>query len=248
MADISTTEEEKEALRKEMGDDSVATSDDAATASTPAAAAAASTPDTPAQAKAEEIKSEATSAAAAKSGSSSPSAAAGATAGAGAKPHPADASLSTHTSSSGANTPATAKSQKGDKLSEEQKAQLNKMTDERAKEREERISTLAKKLVDRCRAFENAAKPGDATDIETQNFERRLREEAEDMKAQSFGVELLQLIGAVYMSKASTYLKLHKGVSGVWRDNEVSCLTPCTPSHTGTFSNFAGIPGFFSRL
>lgn len=202
MADISTTEEEKEELRKEMNDPTVATSEPPKDDASPASTAEA---DTPAEAKAAEIKASASESAKPSSQPSSASA----------KPHPADGLKSDSTVGAhepGATTPpTTGKSQKGDKLTEEQRAQLNKMSDERVKEREERISTLAKKLVDRCRAFENASKPGDADDIETRNFEKRLREEAEDMKAQSFGVELLHLIGAVYMSKASTYLKLHKG-------------------------------------
>lgn len=49
------------------------------------------------------------------------------------------------------------------KLSAEQRAQLAALDEERRKEREERIKTLAKKLVDRCRPFETATRPGETT-------------------------------------------------------------------------------------
>lgn len=194
MADISTTEEEKEQLRKEMGDTTVATAD-----GQPAPSDAADAAQTTAAAEAEDLKKEKPAASSTvASWEEKPKD----------KPHPADASPV----ASGSTTPTTAKSQKEGKLTAEQREQLSKMGDERAKEREERIRTLARKLVDRCRTFEQATKPGDADDSETKNFQKRISEETEDMKTQSFGIELLQLIGAVYMSKASTYLKLHKGL------------------------------------
>ncbi|KAH9452053.1 hypothetical protein Pst134EA_025989 [Puccinia striiformis f. sp. tritici] len=51
--------------------------------------------------------------------------------------------------------------------------------------------------------------------------------EAEDLKLESFGVELLRLIGTVYFTKASTYIKLHRSKS--------------------PFANFLGPPGFYEN-
>lgn len=219
MADISTTEEEKEQLRQEMGDASVATN-------TPSGDGQ--------QAKADEAQAKQTAAAAEENDKSDAKAAAGGD-GAGAALAGENAPASSAATgkegpkndatvaSADGSAPASAKphdhksDKEKDKLTAEQKAQMEKMSDERLKEREERIQTLARKLVDRCRAFEQARNPGDKDDPETLAFQKRIQEEAEDMKAQSFGIELLQLIGAVYMSKASTYLRLHKG--------EASCFT-----------------------
>jgi len=57
--------------------------------------------------------------------------------------------------------------------------------------------------------------------VETIAFEQKMKREADDLKLESFGVELLHTIGNVYMMKASTFMKSRK---------------------------FLGIPGFFSRL
>lgn len=86
---------------------------------------------------------------------------------------------------------------------------------------QERIETLTKKLVERLRPFVEAVKPGDKDDAETKAFEAKMKKEAEDLKLESFGIELLHTIGNVYIMKATSFLKSKK---------------------------FLGIPGFFSRL
>ena len=53
------------------------------------------------------------------------------------------------------------KEKEKNRLTAEQKAQLAALDEQRHKEREERVRDLAKKLVDRCRPFETATKPGD---------------------------------------------------------------------------------------
>ncbi|EJF59058.1 DnaJ-domain-containing protein [Dichomitus squalens] len=110
---------------------------------------------------------------------------------------------------------------KRSKLTPEQRKKLQELDEERKKAMEERIETLAKKLVDRLRPFVDAKRPGDKDDPETQAFEARMRREADDLKLESFGVELLHTIGNIYMTKATSFLKSRK---------------------------FLGIPGFFSRL
>ncbi|THH00591.1 hypothetical protein EW026_g1969 [Hermanssonia centrifuga] len=113
------------------------------------------------------------------------------------------------------------KEKKRSKLTPEQKKKLQELEDERRKNMEERVTMLTKKLIERLRPFVEAKHPGDKDDPETKSFEARIRREADDLKLESFGVELLQTIGNVYMMKATTFLKSKK---------------------------FLGIPGFFSRL
>ncbi|OSD04759.1 DnaJ-domain-containing protein [Trametes coccinea BRFM310] len=110
---------------------------------------------------------------------------------------------------------------KRSKLTPEQKKKLQELEEERRKAMEERIETLAKKLVERLRPFVEAKRPGDKDDPETIAFEQKMRREADDLKLESFGVELLHTIGNIYMMKATSFLKSRK---------------------------FLGIPGFFSRL
>jgi len=113
------------------------------------------------------------------------------------------------------------KKDKKGKLTPEQKQKLQELEVERRKNMEERVEALHKKLIDRLRPFVEAKDPGAPNDPETKSFEERMRREADDLKLESFGVELLHTIGNIYIMKATTFLKSKK---------------------------FLGIPGFFSRL
>lgn len=53
-----------------------------------------------------------------------------------------------------------------------------------------RIKALQDKLVQRIRPFVEAKNPGDVNDTETKVFEQRIKTEAEDMKLESFGIEV----------------------------------------------------------
>ncbi|GLB43403.1 putative X-domain of DnaJ-containing [Lyophyllum shimeji] len=103
----------------------------------------------------------------------------------------------------------------------EQKEKLREQERERRKVMEARVAMLTQKMIERLRPFVEAKNPGAKDDPETQAFEKKMQREAEDLKLESFGVELLHTIGNVYMMKASSFMKSRK---------------------------FLGIPGFFSRL
>ncbi|KAG8748340.1 hypothetical protein FRC10_005887 [Ceratobasidium sp. 414] len=107
------------------------------------------------------------------------------------------------------------------KLSPEQKKKLEELDAQRRKVMEERIKMLTEKLRDRVRPFITAKKPGDKDDPEVKAWLAKIKTEAEDLKLESFGVELLHTIGNVYLMKANSALKSRK---------------------------FLGIPGFVSRL
>jgi hypothetical protein len=76
------------------------------------------------------------------------------------------------------------------KLTPEQRKKLEEMEAQRKKAMEERIETLTKQLIERLRPFVDAKHPGERDDPETQVFEGRMKKEAEDMKLESFGVEV----------------------------------------------------------
>ncbi|TFK75008.1 DnaJ-domain-containing protein [Pluteus cervinus] len=124
-------------------------------------------------------------------------------------------------------TPAEKKEQereaarKRQKIAAENKEKLREHEIERKKVMEKRVQTLAQKMVERLRPFVEAKNPGDKEDPETIAFEEKMKKEADDLKLESFGVELLHTIGNIYMMKATSYMKSKK---------------------------FLGIPGFFSRL
>jgi len=86
---------------------------------------------------------------------------------------------------------------------------------------EKRVAALTIKMIERLRPFVEAKDPGGADDSESMAFEEKMKREVEDLKLESFGVELLHTIGSVYIMKASSFMKSRK---------------------------FLGIPGFFSRI
>lgn len=79
-----------------------------------------------------------------------------------------------------------------------------------------RVDRLKEKLIHRIRPFVEAKNPGDINDAETKAFEARIRTEAEDLKLESFGIELLHTIAGVYITKAGNYVKSRKLFGGGW--------------------------------
>ncbi|KAL4930387.1 DnaJ domain protein [Aspergillus undulatus] len=102
-------------------------------------------------------------------------------------------------------------------LTREQAEKLQAFELERQKAREERVDMLATKLIDKISVWTETDKGPDVTKA----FEEKIRLEVENLKIQSFGIEILHAIGATYVSKATSFLKSQK---------------------------FLGISGFFSRL
>jgi len=109
------------------------------------------------------------------------------------------------------------KKQKKGGLSAEQREKLAAYERERQKKREERVDTLSKKLLDRLSVWTETDKGPEVTKA----FQEKIRLETENLKMESFGLEILHAVGYTYMSKASSFLKSQK---------------------------FLGISGFFSRL
>ena len=102
-------------------------------------------------------------------------------------------------------------------LSKAQREELLAYEKERARVRQERVDTLAKKLVDRISIWTETDKGPDVT----RAFQEKTRLEVENLKMESFGLDILHAIGQTYMQKATALLKSQK---------------------------FLGIGGFFSRL
>jgi len=113
------------------------------------------------------------------------------------------------------------KDRKKMKPTPEQQQKLDELNRQRIEAKNNRVKDLHYKLVERLRPFVDATNPGHPDDPETKAFEVRVKTEADDLKLESFGVELLHTIGNVYMMKATSFMKSRK---------------------------FLGIPGFFSRL
>ncbi|KDN42864.1 DnaJ-domain-containing protein [Tilletiaria anomala UBC 951] len=198
-SEIMMTDEEREELERQMREEAAKNNSSA---------------DSPAQQQAVEAEAEAKPAAAA---AEQPRAAAGKASG-------GTTAAATDTSMPPSEAADKRKAGAAAKLTPEQKTKLEAFEKEKEAAQEKRIADLTEKLIARIRPFVEARRLGDAADEEIQLFEKRMREEAEDLKLESFGVELLHAIGGIYMSKASSWLKTHSK------------------------SNILGVPGFFSRL
>ena len=97
-------------------------------------------------------------------------------------------------------------------LTKEQREELAAYEAERRRIRDERVDTLAKKLLDRISIWTETDKGEDVT----RAFQEKTRLEVEMLKMESFGLEILHAVGLTYISKATSFLKSQKflGISG----------------------------------
>ncbi|EPS42111.1 hypothetical protein H072_3925 [Dactylellina haptotyla CBS 200.50] len=100
---------------------------------------------------------------------------------------------------------------------QKQREELLAFEKERREIREKRVAMLVENLVNKISIWTET----DGDQDLTKSFEEKIRYEAENLKMESFGIEILHSIGQTYTMKASTYLKSQK---------------------------FLGIQGFFSRM
>ena len=72
----------------------------------------------------------------------------------------------------------------------EQREKLKEHEVARRKAQEERITTLTEKMIERLRPFVEAKNPGAEGDTETTTFTEKMKREVEDLKLESFGIEV----------------------------------------------------------
>lgn len=94
-------------------------------------------------------------------------------------------------------TSARSPQKSSNKLTPEQRKQMDDLATERRKNEVDRIQLLTNKLKERVRPFVQSKNPGDASDPECIRWEERIRAEIEDLKGESFGLELCRLIGQI---------------------------------------------------
>lgn len=111
------------------------------------------------------------------------------------------------------------KSKKKGGLTKEQREELAAFEAERQKVRQDRVDDLAKKLTNRLSLWTETDKGKDVT----ASFRAKMEQEVENLKMESFGLEILHAIGQTYTSKAATFIKSQRPIIG-------------------------GVTGFFSRL
>ncbi|ODV72370.1 Caj1p [Cyberlindnera jadinii NRRL Y-1542] len=99
-----------------------------------------------------------------------------------------------------------ADSEKSNKLTKEQREQLVQLREKKRAEKLQRVEELSKKLDARLSKLILAMKDEAAF----QKFITELDKEIDDLKMESFGLELLHVIGKVYHVKANAYLRSKK--------------------------------------
>jgi hypothetical protein len=82
-------------------------------------------------------------------------------------------------------------------MTPEQRKKLEEIQIERRKAMDERVATLTTQLVERLRPYVEAKRPGEKDDPETIAFEAKMRREADDLKLESFGVEVRGVVDVV---------------------------------------------------
>lgn len=122
---------------------------------------------------------------------------------------------------------------KSKKLSKEQKEKLIELEKKRREELSRQVEELSKKLNDRLDSFALAASQN-----RMDEFVTKLDHEIEELKLESFGLELLYILAKVYKTKANNYIMSKKthGISKLFtgvRDNARSVKSAYNLLSTG---------------
>jgi hypothetical protein len=104
--------------------------------------------------------------------------------------------------------------QKKKGLTKEQREELAAYELERKRQREERVKNLSDKLISRLNIWTETDKDAEVTHA----FKAQIGLEIENLKMESFGLEILHAVGATYLMKATSFLKSQRflGISGFW--------------------------------
>mmetsp|Transcript_1074 Transcript_1074/g.1081 ORF Transcript_1074/g.1081 Transcript_1074/m.1081 type:complete len:452 (-) Transcript_1074:75-1430(-) len=103
---------------------------------------------------------------------------------------------------------------KKQKMTQQQREEILKLHEETKKAQEERVRVLSENLLSRIEQYTSASSKQDSLD----RFKTKLSEELEDLKIESFGIELLHLIGKIYTNQAHATINACKtfGVSKIF--------------------------------
>lgn len=103
---------------------------------------------------------------------------------------------------------------KGNRMTPEKRERLLALAQEQKARKIERIDTLAQNLLWQIESYLSAVGNADAM----QAFQKKLRISLEDLKIESFGIQLIHLIGKVYLNEANATISASKtfGVSKIY--------------------------------
>lgn len=103
---------------------------------------------------------------------------------------------------------------KKQKINDKQRQELLKLHEETKKAQDERVKVLSENLLSRIEQYSSSVTNPEALI----RFKTKLNEELEDLKIESFGIELLHLIGKIYTNQAHATINSCKtfGVSKIF--------------------------------
>lgn len=102
------------------------------------------------------------------------------------------------------------------KEKERKRAEQKQKDEENKKIKEQRVEDLTQALIGKLKVYTHLC----ATDPEGKEFKERIQLEANNLKMESFGIQILHTIGQIYYTKGSLYLKSQKyygfGISNIF--------------------------------
>ncbi|KAG5420083.1 CAJ1 [Candida metapsilosis] len=115
------------------------------------------------------------------------------------------------------------KKKKKQKLTKEQREEIMKIQEEAREAKLKRIQDLSVILKERIDNYRTAVMNKEGLD----HFTTKLKQELDDMKIESFGIQLLQLIGKIYTNQANATLKAAKtfGITKIYTSVKSSTET-----------------------
>lgn len=121
--------------------------------------------------------------------------------------------LSKHSTTEGLTAEQIEKKRK-QKITQQQRDEIMKLHEEQKKAKEARVEHLSKNLLARIEKYQSVVKNSESFS----HYRIKLNEEFEDLKIESFGIQLLHLIGKIYVDQAHATINALKtfGVSKIY--------------------------------
>ncbi|ODV68964.1 hypothetical protein HYPBUDRAFT_135846 [Hyphopichia burtonii NRRL Y-1933] len=95
---------------------------------------------------------------------------------------------------------------KKQKITQEQREEIYRLHEEQKKAKEERVNELSTLLLQRIEKYQSVI----GNDESFQQFQKKLNQEFEDLKIESFGIQLLHLIGKIYNDQSTATIQACK--------------------------------------
>ncbi|ODV95019.1 hypothetical protein PACTADRAFT_29332, partial [Pachysolen tannophilus NRRL Y-2460] len=100
------------------------------------------------------------------------------------------------------------------RMTAEQREKLMQLREEQKAEKLQRIKDLSEKLLSKINYLIDSSSGKDINEEALSKFKSQLTKEIDDLKMESFGLNILHLIGKIYIFKASSFIKSQKMVTG----------------------------------